>query len=458
MPNCSEPVIITHFHIPNTEAYEFYRSGRFIREYCENAKTHKPRDGMSEMDFVSYDYGKYMKDEAGHGGIKIPTCQSENGTNGKIAKDSIVFDSIISISEEDTKNIGLAKSQQNITEYFFNQFCESHKFKKEDWSYFSALHTNTDNDHLHVVFYQNNKVEEAKIIKSSFLEAVKFKKASKDSEDFKFYLEEHRKVFTSQKCINNTKNHLFSLMDQSMDSDVIRGILKSINENKIAFNTEIKKAPEKHLLELARDVEENKGKDGRLQYNNLTKWANTNNPEWKAKNDKMKLLVKKVDNTVNSVISNDKDLSSRFKLVDNKLRHALNLDSKDFQDPQKHKLHLSYYEKINKELKANLGNSVLNECKKLSEKEKDNRMSSSILKSKKLSHAKFKGYRSSPEREYVYKEKEYTKQHKKSILGQMLSYATAIEKQNIALIKKLGDEWIEQQMKEQRIEEMVMGM
>jgi hypothetical protein len=123
----SQPFVHINFHIPGTKAYEFYASGRFIKEYCENAKIHQPRDGVAEQ---SYNYAKYMQNEKGHGDVVIPVVQSENAGKGKVAEQSIVFDSVISICEEDTKNIGLLDKQKNITEYFFNQFCESHKFDK----------------------------------------------------------------------------------------------------------------------------------------------------------------------------------------------------------------------------------------------------------------------------------------------------------------------------------------
>jgi hypothetical protein len=267
--NYTAPFVNIGFHIPGSKGYKFYESGKYIRDYCENAKTHKPREGASEC---RYTYSKYMQDEKGHDNIKINTCQSSNSTNGKIFKNSIVFDSIVSICEDDTQNLGLLDYQKDTTEYFFNEFIKSHKFQKENWAYFSALHTNTDNDHLHVVFYQPNNVDENKIVKSNFIEASKYKKFPKNSAEFKNYVVERQKVITKKSCIEHVKFHLGCKMDEVLCNGCVKESLALLNEIRRDYKIEIKiNNSNKVLIDLNNDINHLKREEGRMQYANIVK-------------------------------------------------------------------------------------------------------------------------------------------------------------------------------------------
>jgi hypothetical protein len=266
------PVVKINFHIPGSKSYGFYESGRFIKEYCKNAKIHKARDTDN------YDYSKYMQDQEGHDNTQINCCQSDNATDGKICKGTIVFDSIISVCEEDTKYVGLKNSQKNISKHYFDKFCESHKFDKTQWAYFSALHENTDNDHLHVVFYQPVICE--KPIDSNFLNTQKYAKFPKDSKEFKEYIKERKNVITAQSCIKDTIKFVGNRMDRILNCASIKELLNDINAMKDITKTKIKSSnEEKILVNLNNYITKEKGIDGRLQYANILKRIEQKNPD-----------------------------------------------------------------------------------------------------------------------------------------------------------------------------------
>jgi hypothetical protein len=193
------PFLKIQYHVPGGKAYKFYASGDFIKKYAMNAKTHKPRENEVLLENGTYkSMGEYMaqhqtKEQTA---VKIPVFSSDNAGNGKVAASSIVFDSVLSLCDEHTEKIGLMKDKERITEYYFNQFIKSHKFNKEDWAYFGALHTNTDNDHLHVVFYQPEAVKKENLV---------------DFNDFK-------NLLTKKETINRVKRYAFLTIENKLNA------------------------------------------------------------------------------------------------------------------------------------------------------------------------------------------------------------------------------------------------
>jgi hypothetical protein len=123
------------FHIPGTDKYNFYAAGSY-KNYIQSKKVHKPREEQilkSDGSYVSMsEYMGVHQTKETDENVKIHIYAFNQSETGKIAKDSIIFDSVISLCEEHTKKIGLDKNKERITDYYFNQFIKSHKFKKED--------------------------------------------------------------------------------------------------------------------------------------------------------------------------------------------------------------------------------------------------------------------------------------------------------------------------------------
>jgi hypothetical protein len=308
------------------------------------------------------------------------------------------------------------------------------------------LHTNTDNDHLHIVFYQPENCK--KVVKSKFLETQQYAYFDKKSKEFKEYVAERKKVVTPMSCIKNVQNHLGMMLDQTFASEPLRELLRMTNELKAKTKHVIANSTEdKVLLDLARSVQEKKGDEGRLQYANLVKWAKIKPDDripGAVENQKnMKILVAEVDASVKYFMEN-KEVKSKFTDVFGKFEQVLGIGKDNKTKPGdafKFQLRKRYFdEQVVQGTKTVIANAILQELKNINVEKKQNRENSRMIRKYRTTHPKFANQKSSPSREYAYKEQKFVQKSHKNILSKMISYALQMERENLEHLRKMGEE------------------
>lgn len=345
------PIVQYKFITPNTtkmckgketHTYEFYHNGNF-EKYLENEKEHPVNNERAYSSFNEYMSEHDTKEDNAH--IKTFTNMPEEAKG--MAKDTIIFSSIISLDEDVSQLGGFGEDQtkKRVCDYFFNQMMKHHHFDKNDWCYYAAEHTNTKHTHMHILIYQPNTVTGHKVM------------------DWKI----KANCMTSRWVRTNTIRFTNAVV-KNLNNDLLQTLLTVTHEMKNDFKQNLKKQDvQNKIIELSREIANIKGQKGKLQYNQLVKWSKIPLDKFeKLKKDnavsptKAKHILAKVDSLADYVIKSDKKLADKMESITLMREDQFKIDTNDKSlNLTNQRLRWEY----ENELKANLGNQILNAVK-----------------------------------------------------------------------------------------------
>lgn len=161
----------TNYIVPSTvndrgqKIFDFYANGGYS-DYIKDKNKHEIKDEhikgdayKSNLEYLSEHYTKETDQNK-----EIPIWSKNDTKELKAHKNSIIFSSIISLDDITSRDYDLKKNAKRIFEYAFNQFTKSKGLDKQAWSYYGVYHNNTENHHLHLIFYQPKSVKDSKIL------------------------------------------------------------------------------------------------------------------------------------------------------------------------------------------------------------------------------------------------------------------------------------------------------
>ncbi|VEU75846.1 relaxase MobL [Mycoplasmopsis columboralis] len=237
----------------------------------------------------------------------------------KIKSDQFIWDTVLSFTVEYAKKHNLY-SPRDYVEYASKNLkwlFEKEKLSFKDLNFYATLHTNSDNPHLHLVFFEKEqKFINTRNGKKTFRQSGRFKKANliKNLQHLNNLKspQELEEIFETKKQVWNTKHTLQKTYKQS-----------------IVEQNNFKNSNQKITL---------------LQY----ELSKIKSPRFKTLNEELK---QKVLNVVEELIENNDDLSKEFSKIT-----AL-INETPFNDKEKN----NFKEKELSELKTNLANTLIKE-------------------------------------------------------------------------------------------------
>jgi hypothetical protein len=264
---------------------------------------------------------------------------------------------------------------------------------------FGALHTNTDNDHLHVVFYQPKTIGDDKLV---------------DYRNIK-------NLYTNKRVFERTKIYLDNVMEQSINQPLFKEMYESIHLLKAEFKEITRKKDNiKKLIQLSNDLNYLNQKKGRLQYANLEmrasleqKYLKDKTPEQEKESRQYSAMKQKIDGVLDNLVYYNKDIYPKLDKVDALLSNALHInlsitdkelkklpaDKKD-----RYKLNLAQYREYKKELHRDLGNILLSSVKEINVENHKNMITNRIRRQKFFQNGKRIKY----SREFTHNQKKYS--------------------------------------------------
>ena len=234
----------TNYIVPSTvndrgqKIFDFYANGGYS-DYIKDKNKHEIKDEhikedayKSNLEYLSEHYTKETDQNK-----EIPIWSKNDTKELKAHNNSIIFSSIISLDDITSRDYDLKKNAKRIFEYAFNQFTKSKGLDKQAWSYYGVYHNNTENHHLHLIFYQPKSVKDNKILdpdikKNCFIPKKTFNKCID-------YLQNDILLDIStwkKNAIFETKKELQYVFKKSLEQDVYLEPRKALANELANFN------------------------------------------------------------------------------------------------------------------------------------------------------------------------------------------------------------------------------
>lgn len=234
----------TNYIVPSTvndrgqKIFDFYANGGYS-DYIKDKNKHEIKEEhikedayKSNLEYLSEHYTKETDQNK-----EIPIWSKNDTKELKAHKNSIIFSSIISLDDITSRDYDLKKNAKRIFEYAFNQFTKSKGLDKQAWSYYGVYHNNTENHHLHLIFYQpksvkDNKILDPEIKKNCFIPKKTFHKCID-------YLQNDILLDIStwkKNAIFETKKELQYVFKKSLEQDVYLEPRKALANELANFN------------------------------------------------------------------------------------------------------------------------------------------------------------------------------------------------------------------------------
>ena len=234
----------TNYIVPSTvndrgqKIFDFYANGGYS-DYIKDKNKHEIKEEhikedayKSNLEYLSEHYTKETDQNK-----EIPIWSKNDTKELKAHKNSIIFSSIISLDDITSRDYDLKKNAKRIFEYAFNQFTKSKGLDKQVWSYYGVYHNNTENHHLHLIFYQpksvkDNKILDPEIKKNCFIPKKTFNKCID-------YLQNDILLDIStwkKNAIFETKKELQYVFKKSLEQDVYLEPRKALANELANFN------------------------------------------------------------------------------------------------------------------------------------------------------------------------------------------------------------------------------
>ena len=234
----------TNYIVPSTvndrgqKIFDFYANGGYS-DYIKDKNKHEIKDEhikedayKSNLEYLSEHYTKETDQNK-----EIPIWSKNDTKELKAHNNSIIFSSIISLDDITSRDYDLKKNAKRIFEYAFNQFTKSKGLDKQVWSYYGVYHNNTENHHLHLIFYQPKSVKDNKILdpdikKNCFISKKTFNKCID-------YLQNDILLDIStwkKNAIFETKKELQYVFKKSLEQDVYLEPRKALANELANFN------------------------------------------------------------------------------------------------------------------------------------------------------------------------------------------------------------------------------
>lgn len=234
----------TNYIVPSTvndrgqKIFDFYANGGYS-DYIKDKNKHEIKDEhikedayKSNLEYLAEHHTKETDQNK-----EIPIWSKNDTKELKAHKNSIIFSSIISLDDITSRDYDLKKNAKRIFEYAFNQFTKSKGLDKQVWSYYGVYHNNTENHHLHLIFYQPKSVKDSKILdpeikKNCFIPKKTFNKCID-------YLQNDILLDIStwkKNAIFETKKELQYVFKKSLEQDVYLEPRKELANELANFN------------------------------------------------------------------------------------------------------------------------------------------------------------------------------------------------------------------------------
>ena len=234
----------TNYIVPSTvndrgqKIFDFYANGGYS-DYIKDKNKHEIKDEhikedayKSNLEYLAEHHTKEIDQNK-----EIPIWSKNDTKELKAHKNSIIFSSIISLDDITSRDYDLKKNAKRIFEYAFNQFTKSKGLDKQAWSYYGVYHNNTENHHLHLIFYQPKSVKDNKILdpdikKNCFIPKKTFNKCID-------YLQNDILLDIStwkKNAIFETKKELQHVFKKSLEQDVYLEPRKALANELANFN------------------------------------------------------------------------------------------------------------------------------------------------------------------------------------------------------------------------------
>ena len=355
----------TNYIVPSTvndrgqKIFDFYANGGYS-DYIKDKNKHEIKDEhikedayKSNLEYLSEHYTKETDQNK-----EIPIWSKNDTKELKAHKNSIIFSSIISLDDITSRDYDLKKNAKRIFEYAFNQFTKSKGLDKQAWSYYGVYHNNTENHHLHLIFYQPKSVKDNKILdpdikKNCFIPKKTFNKCID-------YLQNDILLDIStwkKNAIFETKKELQYVFKKSLEQDVYLEPRKALANELANFNNGKGRLQFKQIVERSKMHESDIPLEIRQKPNYI--------PCYKYYN-----LKQHID-TVIGLVKTHKDV----KPLNNQLENSwdgLKYKTKQLIKSQSPKTQIKQMAAVNsfinsqkKDLYLNLGNEVLQQAKSM---------------------------------------------------------------------------------------------
>ena len=355
----------TNYIVPSTvndrgqKIFDFYANGGYS-DYIKDKNKHEIKEEhikedayKSNLEYLSEHYTKETDQNK-----EIPMWSKNDTKELKAHKNSIIFSSIISLDDITSRDYDLKKNAKRIFEYAFNQFTKSKGLDKQAWSYYGVYHNNTENHHLHLIFYQpksvkDNKILDPEIKKNCFIPKKTFNKCID-------YLQNDILLDIStwkKNAIFETKKELQYVFKKSLEQDVYLEPRKALANELANFNNGKGRLQFKQIVERSKMHESDIPLEIRQKPNYI--------PCYKYYN-----LKQHID-TVIGLVKTHKDV----KPLNNQLENSwdgLKYKTKQLIKSQSPKTQIKQMAAVNsfinsqkKDLYLNLGNEVLQQAKSM---------------------------------------------------------------------------------------------
>lgn len=355
----------TNYIVPSTvndrgqKIFDFYANGGYS-DYIKDKNKHEIKEEhikenayKSNLEYLSEHYTKETDQNK-----EIPIWSKNDTKELKAHKNSIIFSSIISLDDITSRDYDLKKNAKQIFEYAFNQFTKSKGLDKQAWSYYGVYHNNTENHHLHLIFYQPKSVKDNKILdpdikKNCFIPKKTFNKCID-------YLQNDILLDIStwkKNAIFETKKELQYVFKKSLEQDLYLEPRKALANELANFNNGKGRLQFKQIVERSKMHESDIPLEIRQKPNYI--------PCYKYYN-----LKQHID-TVIGLVKTHKDV----KPLNNQLENSwdgLKYKTKQLIKSQSPKTQIKQMAAVNsfinsqkKDLYLNLGNEVLQQAKSM---------------------------------------------------------------------------------------------
>jgi len=355
----------TNYIVPSTvndrgqKIFDFYANGGYS-DYIKDKNKHEIKEEhikedvyKSNLEYLSEHYTKETDQNK-----EIPIWSKNDTKELKAHKNSIIFSSIISLDDITSRDYDLKKNAKRIFEYAFNQFTKSKGLDKQVWSYYGVYHNNTENHHLHLIFYQpksvkDNKILDPEIKKNCFIPKKTFNKCID-------YLQNDILLDIStwkKNAIFETKKELQYVFKKSLEQDVYLEPRKALANELANFNNGKGRLQFKQIVERSKMYESDIPLEIRQKPNYI--------PCYKYYN-----LKQHID-TVIGIVKGHKDV----KPLNNQLENSwdgLKYKTKQLIKSQSPKTQIKQMAAVNsfinsqkRDLYLNLGNEVLQQAKSM---------------------------------------------------------------------------------------------
>ena len=355
----------TNYIVPSTvndrgqKIFDFYANGGYS-DYIKDKNKHEIKEEhikedayKSNLEYLSEHYTKETDQNK-----EIPIWSKNDTKELKAHKNSIIFSSIISLDDITSRDYDLKKNAKRIFEYAFNQFTKSKGLDKQVWSYYGVYHNNTENHHLHLIFYQpksvkDNKILDPEIKKNCFIPKKTFNKCID-------YLQNDILLDIStwkKNAIFETKKELQYVFKKSLEQDVYLEPRKALANELANFNNGKGRLQFKQIVERSKMHESDIPLEIRQKPNYI--------PCYKYYN-----LKQHID-TVIGLVKTHKDVKSLNTQLENSW-DGLKYKTKQLIKSQSPKTQIKQMAAVNsfinsqkKDLYLNLGNEVLQQAKSM---------------------------------------------------------------------------------------------